>query len=270
MVFFFFFLALAFSDWSEMQKTRRETLRVHTFPRAFTTKYNQLNGIITSEVDILLNYIKNPKLSTKPLVLATCSNIFTNYFASKTFNYDDKNFQKMISNFDKVFWEVNQGYAADFMPFLMPLHKLNMKRMANWTREIREFVVTNVIKTRKDSWNDVVDENDYLDCLINHVNSNAEPKMEWETALFSLEDILGGHAAVGNFLMKIFGFLATKRNIQIIAQKEIDNAEIIGKTVGLEYRKSMPYIEAILLETIRIIASPIVPHVASRDSSVAG
>lgn len=70
--------------------------------------------------------------------------------------------------------------------------------------------------------------------------------------------------------MKVFGYLATRKNIQIAAQNEIDAVDIAGKTVGLEHRKAMPYTEAILLETIRIIASPIVPHVASRDSSVAG
>lgn len=177
-----------------MQKTRRETLRIHAFPRAFTKKYHQLNKIISNEINTLFNYIdmkNNHKLTTKTMILQTCANIFTNYFSSKTFEFHDKEFQKIVINFDKIFWEVNQGYAADFMPFLMPLHKLNMKRMANWAHEIREFVENNIINTRKNDWTDVVDENDYVDCLINHVNTNTQPIMSWDTALFSLEDILG-------------------------------------------------------------------------------
>lgn len=43
-----------------------------------------------------------------------------------------------------------------------------------------------------------------------------------------------------------------------------------GKEVTLEDRTQMPYTEGVLLEAIRLIASPIVPHVANQDASIAG
>lgn len=85
-----------------------------------------------------------------------------------------------------------------------------------------------------------------------------------------MEDIIGGHTAIGNLLVKVLGFLATRPDVQKLAQKEIDSLGIGGIFVGLESRRSLPYVEAIILETIRIIASPIVPHVANQDSSIAG
>ncbi|XP_034951461.1 cytochrome P450 307a1-like [Chelonus insularis] len=266
--------SLAFCDWSEIQKSRREMLRNHTFPRAFTYQYNQLNVIIASEVENLLAHLDKPlgtmKVAVKPLVLNTCANIFTSYFCSRRFEFGDMTFRQMVQNFDRVFYEVNQGYAADFMPFLMIMHAKNMSNVANWTQKIRQFVEDKIVEDRLKNWTEVIPEKDYMDCLINHIKSNAEPKMSWETALFALEDIIGGHSAIGNFLVKVFGFLATRRHIQEIAQKEIDEVKITGNTVGLEHRHSMPYTEAILLEAIRLIASPIVPHVANRDTSVAG
>lgn len=85
-----------------------------------------------------------------------------------------------------------------------------------------------------------------------------------------MEDIIGGHTAIGNLLVKVLGFVATRPNVQKVAQEEIDSLGIAGNFVGLENRRSLPYVEAIILETIRIIASPIVPHVANQDSSIAG
>lgn len=113
--------------------------------------------------------------------------------------------------------------------------------------------------------------NDYVESLIEHVNQNSEPKMEWETALFALEDIIGGHSAVGNFLMKVFGFIGSLPVVQRRMQEEID-ATLASKPVAvgidLADRSRMPYTEAVIMEAIRLIASPIVPHVASKDSTI--
>ena len=248
-------------------------LRAHTFPRAFTMKFNQLNSIICTEVETLLDHFaasSGNSIEGKPLVLHTCANIFITYFCSKNFDLNHQAFTNMIQNFDKVFYEVNQGYAADFMPFLMPLHQRNMGRMAHWSHKIREFVDENIIQNRFTSWNGLIPEEDYVDCLINHIKTDSEPKMSWDTAMFALEDIIGGHSAVGNLLVKIFGFLATRPHVQKMAQQEIDKVETSGNTVGLEHRGSMPYTEAIIMEAIRLIASPIIPHVANQDSSIAG
>lgn len=248
-------------------------LKAHTFPHAFTTKYSQLNSIISTELETLMDHFSEKSgisVEAKPLFLHTCANIFMTYFCSKNFDLEHEAFTDMIRNFDKVFYEVNQGYAADFMPFLMPLHQRNMARMSNWSHKIREFIEESIIGDRFTNWKTEIPEEDYVDCLINHIKTDSEPKMSWDTGLFALEDIIGGHSAVGNFLVKIFGFLVTRLHVQQRAQQEIDQVEIYGNTVGLELRKSMPYTEAIIWEAIRIIASPIVPHVASQDSSIGG
>ena len=275
-IFFFFigfFLALAFCDWSDLQKSRRETLRGHTFPRAFTPRYEQLNATICDEMENMMKnldcLVKND-VKAKPLILSACANIFTHYFCSKRFDMADGKFVDLVENFDKVFYEVNQGYAADFMPFLMPLHKWRMTRMTKWSHKIRDFVNKEIIGERFTGWSGMIPENDYVDCLINHVRTDAQPKMFWDTGLFALEDIIGGHSAVGNLIVKVLGFLVTRPEIQEIAQREIDQADVNGRAVGLEHRSMLPYVEAIILESIRLIASPIVPHVCNHESSIAG
>ncbi|XP_057322643.1 cytochrome P450 307a1-like [Microplitis mediator] len=269
--------SLAFSDWTELQKSRREMLRNHTFPRALTYRYHELNVMIASEVENLLAHLDRPldtmKVAVKPLVLSTCANIFTGYFCARRFDWSDNDFRRMIENFDGVFWEVNQGYAADFLPFLMPFHRKNLDQVAEYTHEIREFVVDKIVSERRRNWAPVSDSSEeacYLDNLIEHIQSKASPEMSWDTALYALEDIIGGHAAIGNLLVKVFGFLVNHRHVQERAQKEIDSLHIVENTVGLEHKKSLPYVEGIILEAVRLVASPIVPHVANKHSSVAG
>ncbi|KAH0547489.1 cytochrome P450 307a1-like [Cotesia glomerata] len=278
--------SFAFSDWTELQKSRREMLRNHTFPRAFTYRYHELNVMIASEVENLLAHLDRPvdpmKVAVKPLVLNTCANIFTGYLCGQTFDWSDNCFRQMVKNFDMIFWEVNEGYAADFIPMLLPFHRNNIKKIVQATHDIRKFVVQRIVADRKQNWIPKnTDESEsggfvnqeqgcYLDNLIEHIQTNGSPQMTWDNALYALEDIIGGHAAIGNFLVKIFGYLVTHQHIQKQAQKDIDSLNINDNTVGLEYKKSLPYIEGIILEAIRLIASPIVPHVANKDSSVAG
>lgn len=258
----------------------------HSFPRNFSPRFHTLNDIIINQMQSLMNDIKAHTQSTgpsnkgaieiKPIILDTCANIFTQYYCTRSFCSNDVQFKNMIRNYDQIFWEVNQGYAADFLPFLLPFHTKNLKRMEKCTHEIREFILANIIEDRKEAWIDCTDGPlDYVESLIDHVKQNLEPKMEWETALFSLEDILGGHSAIGNFLVKVFGFVGQRPEVQQKIQHEIDE-RLTNKTTGntstieLSDRLHMPYTESVIMEALRLIASPIVPHVANQDSTIGG
>lgn len=249
----------------------------HAFPRNFTAKFDVLNNITTDETQKFCQRLataQGAKLAPKNMVLYTCANIFSRYFCSRGFGPEDPGFRDTVVNFDRVFLEVNQGYAADFIPSLMSLHNRHLAQLATWSREIRRFVVDRIIEKRFDNWDESLggdEEGDYVGSLIKQVKKDNDPNFQWDTALFALEDVIGGHAAVGNFLMKIFAYLVSNKEVQETAQREIDALNFEeDATIGLDYRKSLPYIEAIIYEALRLIASPIVPHVANRDSSING
>lgn len=176
----------------------------------------------------------------------------------------------MVRNFDDIFYEVNQGYAADFLPWLLPLHSSLLSQMSNWSHEIRKFVLESIIENRVELWSEGQEQADYVDALIDHTRSERQPAMSWNTALFALEDIIGGHAAVGNFIVKMLAYVATRPEVQKKIQEEVDSVTLGRREVTLADRAIMPYTEATVLEVIRLIASPIVPHVATQDSSIAG
>ncbi|KAJ8939352.1 hypothetical protein NQ318_005713 [Aromia moschata] len=262
--------SLAFCDWSDMQKTRRDMLKVHTFPRAFTSNFSSLKGLISAGTRSIMSEIQPCETTDlKPLILKTCANVFLNHFCSRNFPMEDEMFTEMVENFDEIFYEVNQGYAADFLPFLLPLHRKNLERMSGLTHRIRRFIEEEVIGGRFEDFDVEGEPDDYVESLIKHVKSGESPQLPWETALFALEDIIGGHSAVGNFLVKLFAFLANEPEVQRRIQKEID--EVVGdREVTIADRSSLPYTEATIFEAIRLIASPIVPRVANQKSSIDG
>ncbi|XP_018336239.1 cytochrome P450 307a1-like [Agrilus planipennis] len=264
--------SLAFCNWSETQRTRREILRAYTFPRAFTNKFISLEEIVNIETDKMLSQLSSNNVTFKPLLLQSCANIFTGHFCSRKFTYDNKNFAQMVDNFDGVFYEVNQGYAADFLPFLLPLHYKNIAKMNNLAHSIRKFIEEDIIGDRYNTFSD--DEpSDFVESLIKHVKHTEDSKMDWDMALFALEDIIGGHSAIGNFLMKLLAYIVNEPEVQRKIQMEIDSVTLEGSSfrkVCLSDRSACPYTEGAIFEAIRLIASPIVPRVANQDTSVNG
>lgn len=265
---------MAFCDWSELQKTRRELLRVHTFPQSFSAKFQQLDLYINSEANLMLQQLStyggNP-IEFKPLLLHTCANIFMLHFCGKRFKYGNESFSQMICCFDQIFYEVNQGYAGDFMPWMLPFYNKHFNNIQKWTKQIRKFTMQ-IVNERYATWQPgrPSESCDYIDTLIETIRKEDDKDMNLEIAMFSLEDIVGGHAAIANFLMKVLAYLAVKPQIQAKIRAEIQKVTKGKREVGLSDRRKMPYTEAVILETIRLIASPIVPHVASQDSSIAG
>ncbi|XP_035905660.1 cytochrome P450 307a1-like [Anopheles stephensi] len=265
--------SLAFCDWSEVQKARRDMLVPHTFPRNYSGRFDELNTIVVDEISQMLGTVQQATtVEIKPLVLAICANAFSQYFGSHRFEVQDKRFQQLVRNFDQIFYEVNQGYAADFLPFLLPLHRQNLRRMDRLAEEIRTIILDTIIGDRYERWGEGSEPRDYVDSLIEHVKAGRGPALEWETALFALEDIVGGHSAVGNFLVKAFGYIVQHPEVQQRIQAEADEVlERHGRQViELTDRAEMPYTEAVIMEALRLIASPIVPHVANQDSQIGG
>ena len=69
---------------------------------------------------------KKISLFQTPL-LVTCANMFMHYMCSKRYSYEDEGFLQMVGDFDKIFFDINQGYAVDFMPWLAPFYHFHFR-----------------------------------------------------------------------------------------------------------------------------------------------
>lgn len=213
------------------------------------------------------SYEPQNHIRIKDWILPTCANIFLRYFCSTDLTCNQE-FRDFVGNFDKIFYEVNQGYAYDFLPFLSVFYKKDMKKVLNRSEEIRKFMLKNIIKERIEEVEEDSVERDYVDALLKTVKYGTDPEFTMETALFSLEDIIGGHSAIGNFLVKLLTFLVDNQSVQEKIREEVERR---GKDyITLDDRLYMPYTEAVILETLRLLSSPIVPHVSNQDTSISG
>merc|ERR1712130_1041263 len=60
------------------------------------------------------------QVDLKPLLNTACANIFNAYFCSVARrNYDDPILNEYCTDFDKLFWEVNNGRAMDVLACLL-------------------------------------------------------------------------------------------------------------------------------------------------------
>ena len=93
--------------------------------------------------------------------------------------------------------------------------------------------------------------------------------MSLEHALYAIEDILGGHCAVANFAIRALIDIATRPRVQTKVRTELRS--VLGNNeFGLADKKSLTYLQATFYETVRYTCSAIVPHVANRNTSIAG
>ena len=108
----------------------------------------------------------------KDLLVKSSSNIFNSYFCSfSCCDYIDPAHNDYCEAFDKVFWEVNNGRAVDFLPWLLPMMGKEMGEVKQWTKQVRSFVVDELMKERKEKRSDKKDRN-MMDCFLDQVEED--------------------------------------------------------------------------------------------------
>lgn len=222
-------------------------------------------------MDTFKNMADTGCVDLKNILLHSCANVFMSYFCSVRFSRSYDRFREFVRIFDSVFYEVNQGRICDFVPSLLPFYSWHFKKIRTWSSKIRNFMETEIFDRRKVAWVPGTKPVDYVDNLLDAImQPDRDDEFDLETGLFSLEDIIGGHSAITNFIIKTFGFLVDRPDVQRHIQEEADAVVRSSGSIGLTDRFQMPYTEAVVLESLRLIASPIVPHLTNRDTSVNG
>ncbi len=98
--------------------------------------------------------------------------------------------------------------------------------------------------------------------------------MDAESAMYALEDILGGFEAVGCMTVRILSDLADNAAAQSAVHAEaarIGDSRADGRAAhSLDNAADLHWGRAAMFETVRLTCSPIVPHRATKDSTIGG
>ncbi|XP_058801128.1 cytochrome P450 307a1-like [Phymastichus coffea] len=274
--------SLALCDWSDLQRKRRSIARSFCSPRGGSSQLSELSRVAVDEMrrfHELLNAdaaIREGQSPVKPLILTAIGNMFTQYMCSTRFGYEDDQFNKVVRTFDEIFWDINQGYAVDFLPWLKILYTGHLNRMNEWADYIRSFILKEIIEPRRATLDlETGVPRDFTDALLFYLESD-QPELSWQHILFELEDFLGGHSAIGNLVMMVLSNVVSHPGVQRRIQQECDDVlrdKLLPRGVEhitLDERQDLPYTEATIWETLRVSSSPIVPHVSTCDTDIAG
>ncbi|XP_044765927.1 cytochrome P450 307a1 [Coccinella septempunctata] len=264
--------SLALCDWSSLQKTRRNIARAYCSPKFTSLQCDKVKAVALEELKVFLTELNKLPLDEpvdlKPIVLKACANMFTKYMCSTSFAYDDKEFNLVVRYFDEIFWEINQGYAVDFMPWLLPMYTGHMNKISNWATTIRSFILERIINEHEATLDYDGIPRDFTDALLMHLAE--DPNMNWQHIIFQLEDFIGGHSAIGNLIMVTLSSVIKYPEVAAKMQKEVDAVTGGNRCPNLFDKEAMPYTEATIMEALRLASSPIVPHVATVDSNIGG
>lgn len=212
---------------------------------------------------------KREPIALKQIIQQTCANMFCQYMCSRRFDYDDAEFQNIVRCFDEIFWEINQGYAVDFLPWLRPFYKRHMQKIINWSETIRKFILDRIITNREYDISTNIPEKDFTDALLKSLTESED--LTRDTLIYMLEDFIGGHSAVGNLVMLALAYIVKNPGTELQIQAEITN--VLGQNSRCITQKDadkMPYTMSTIYEVLRFSSSPIVPHVATEDVSISG
>lgn len=143
-----------------------------------------------------------------------------------------------------------------------------MTRLSSWSQDIRQFILSRIIDSHRASLDLNAPPRDFTDALLLHLEE--DDTLSWQHIIYELEDFLGGHSAIGNLVMLALGNVAQRPEVARAIQEEILAVTGGVRKVSLADKPLMPFTEATIWETLRVSSSPIVPHVASSDTSIAG
>ncbi|KQT36897.1 hypothetical protein ASG34_13725 [Methylophilus sp. Leaf416] len=267
--------SLALCDWSNLQLRRRNLARRHCGPKQHTDNFARIGDVATFESIELLQTLKNitrtldSSINLKPILMTTAMNMFSHYMCNVRFDAEnDEDFKRIVDHFDEIFWEINQGYALDFLPWLQPFYKKHLDKLSNWSSDIRSFILSRIVEQRELDLDIEGPEKDFLDGLLKVLHE--DPTVDRNTIIFMLEDFLGGHSSVGNLVMLCLTAVARDPEVGRKIRAELDGLTKGKRPVTLLDRHSLPYTEATVLECLRYASSPIVPHVATENAAISG
>ncbi|XP_067134431.1 cytochrome P450 307a1-like [Centruroides vittatus] len=265
--------SIALCDWSSKQKTRRQLTFPFMHPKARSFGSARMDQYIKTEMKELIQslaLVQDQVIEPRFYLLIATANIFYQFLCSKSYSREDPEFCNIVKIYDVVFRELFQGFAVDFMPWLKVFNVMKIYRLKKLAANVSKFTETIFEEHEKDF--DAEHPRDLVDILLQHIRENSKDNgdLTREDVGIIVEDLLGGHSVLGNLWLWGLYFLADYPEIRMKIRNEVTKVTKNIRYPSLDDRSSMPYTYATILELIRIISSPIIPHVASCDTEIQG
>ena len=152
--------------------SRRNVARHFMHVRPGTDVFQMLNDSIVAEMPAVEQAIRaadGRPIDFKPFVQMMSCNIFCDYLCSVKFDQADLEYQRLVRDFDEIFWDINQGYAMDFIEWLKIFRMGTLKHLRTLSCRIRKFISDRIVDHHKKTI-DYDSPRDFVDMLLRRMN----------------------------------------------------------------------------------------------------
>ena len=272
--------SLALCSWNNTHRQRRNMCKRGVMPPKISDRNRLLERLINEHSRNLVTRLGLELVLEKSDLLFLTGDIFMEFLCSERCSHNDEAYERFNWNCDYIFHDINKSLLIDFMPYLtyLGICRSYLRELKAITDYCHKFISSRIFDPRyemnrrifelegtRNQGMDIEDRHDYLDEILFEQLSQSTT-MSIEDYKVGFSDLLAGHSAVSNILMKVLGHLSLDEEAQSMIYEEAKKVNL-GQ---LDHKPSLPVAEAALLEALRIASSPIVPHVAREDTSIDG
>ncbi|XP_064474858.1 cytochrome P450 307a1-like [Ornithodoros turicata] len=261
-------LSMALCDWSSKHRRRRELTHSWLHPRAGSDSRARLSRCVHQELSALLEHLdatQGQAVDVRAALRLSAANVFFDFICSRRFSRDDKAFMEVVRLYDVVFQELFQGFALDFMPWLKLVHSKKLNHLREQATHISQ-LTTKIVEDREQEG--CKKDGDLVDLLLLSMQDGEPDSLDKLEIEVVLDDLLGGHSVVANLWLWAIYILASygeeaQKNLAEEARRSFSNG-------SADEDQQLHYAEATLYEILRMVNSPIIPHVCSKDTTLQG
>nr|XP_033813062.1 cytochrome P450 2F2-like [Geotrypetes seraphini] len=259
--------------WKELRKFAVQTLR------NFGVGKRSIEERIQEEVQFLIKELrKTNQLPFDPTIIIcrSVSNVICSVLFANRFDYEDKNFQTIVSTTNENFkimsssWGTLYNIYSEIMDYLPGPHK---KLFSNY--EMLRVILQDAIKAHQET----LDPNcprDYIDVfLIKMEQEKNNPTSHYfiESLIMTMQNLIyGGTDTVTTFLR--YSLLVLMKFPEVAKKVQDEINQVIGQNrpPDTEDRKKMPYTDAVIQELQRFtdIGPLSLPHLVMQDTQLQG
>ncbi|XP_035663412.1 cytochrome P450 2J6-like [Branchiostoma floridae] len=203
-------------------------------------------------------------------VTVAVANVICSMTFGKRYDYEDEKFREVSQASATVLAEIGAGQLISIFPFLRFVPGVNRAclNVSEHLPKIHKFVKEEIDRHRGNL--DRENPRDFLDfCLLELEQRGKVDGLTKENVLYMAQDLfMAGTETSANTLRWSLLYLTLNPDIQKKAQEELD--AVVGDSLpALPHRSRLPYVNACLMETMRIrTPGPIPLHATTQEVNV--